>query len=325
MRSKLILLIAFIGVVFAGMSSEVLAAKNNFPNKPIHLYVGWGAGGGVSMMARVISQRAGEILGQPLLVVPKPGAGGTICNDFVSKSKPDGYTLTVTTLANNGSALLLNKLPYTIDDFEYLGMFAHLPMILFVNSESQWKTLEELVAYAKGHPNELKYSSNGVGASAHISTALFCKEANIQSVHVPMKSDPEVIASILGGHCQFSMGFLTTVLPVKDGGKVRFLATPSSQRIEWFPNVPTFHEKGLSVFYNPWYGIGAPKGLPKEVSEKLRDAFAKTFQDKEVHEMLKKLGLVPTYKSAEEYSNFVHSEFNGLQETFKKIGLPIAK
>jgi tripartite-type tricarboxylate transporter receptor subunit TctC len=311
--------------VIMGIAGQGFPASDNFPTKPINLYVGWGAGGGVSMMARVVSSKAGEILGAPIVVMNKPGGGGTIANDFVHRAKPDGYSLTVATLANNGSALLLNKQPYTISDFEYLGMFAHLPMILFVSSESPWKTLEQLINYAKEHPGDLKYSSNGVGASAHISTAWFCSESNIQAVHLPMKSDSEVLSSILGGYSQMSMGFLTTILPVKEGGKVRFLATASEKRLEWFPEVPTFREKGFSVVYNPWYGIAAPRGLPKEVSGKLQDAFAKTFQDAEVREMLKKLGCDPMYKSSEEFTKFVNSEFKKLHEVFKKIGLPIVQ
>ncbi len=322
MKSKWILLLPFFGfMVLIGFNGEVLSAGNNFPTKPIQLYVGWGAGGGTSMYARVISQRAGEILGQPMVVMPKPGAGGTICNDYVRRSNPDGYTLTVATLPNNGTTLLIQKIPYTIDDFEYFGKFAINHMILLVSSKSPWKTLEELIAYAKEHPKELKYTSNGIGSSAHIAMELFNYAANIQTVHIPMKSDAEMLSSLLGGHCQLIMGFMSTALPVMEGGKVRFLATASEQRVKLYPDTPTFREKGLQFVYTPWYGIAGPKGIPKEVSDKLKNAFSNTFQDEGVHGMLRQFGITPDYQPAEEFTKFVHSEFKRFEEIFKKIGL----
>lgn len=327
MKSKRILLFCLVGcIVITGMAGGVLAAGSSFPTKPIKLYVGWGAGGGTCQMARIISQRAGEVLGRPVMVIPKPGASGTICNDFVRRAKPDGYTLTVVTLANNGASLLLKKVPYTNDDFEYFGMWANNPMILFVNTESPWKTLEELMDYAKKHPRKLKYSSTGVGGSSHVTMEMFNKAANIQTVNVPMKSGPKMLASVLGGHCQLAMGWMTTVAPAREGGRIRFLAAATPQRLKWFPDVPTFSEKGYpTVVYSPWYGVGGPVGIPKEASDKLKDAFATSFQDKTVHKLLRKIGVNPDYKPPDEFTKFVHSEFARLKKTFKEIDLEMAK
>ena len=321
------LLFALIGcVLFAGVFSGIGTASDSFPNKPIKLYTGWGAGGGTTLMARVISQRAGEILEEPIIVIPKPGGGGTICNDFVRRAAPDGYTLTVATLANNGASLLMHKVPYTIDDFEYLGMHATLPMLLIVNSNSPWKTLEELVDYAKKNPDQLKFSSNGVGSSSHIAMEQALEALDIRAVHVPFKSGPEMLSAVLGGHVQMSMAFRITIMPVKDGDKIRFLASATKERLKGFPDVPTFTEKGYpSVVYTPWYGLAAPKGLPKEVSQKLSDALAVAAQDKAVHKMLKKIGVDPVYKTGPEFTEHVHSQFATLQKLIKKLGIGIYK
>jgi len=327
MKSKWIALFSLIGcMVFTGMAGEILAAGGDFPTKPIKLYVGWGAGGGTSMMTRVVAQKAGEFLGRPVVVISKPGAAGTICNDFVRRAKPDGYTLTVATSANNGSALLIRKVQYTNDDFEYIGLFANNPMILFVSVDSPWKTLEGLVAYAKKHPGELKYTSAGVGTSADITMQMFAKAAGIKMVHVPMKSGTKMLSSVMGGHAQLASGWMTTVATARQGKRIRFLAAATPQRLKWFPNVPTYIEKGYpSVVFSPWYGVAGPKGMPKAVFDKLKDAFAKSFQDKETKKMLRKLGVNPDVKSAPEFNKFVHSEFERLHALYKEIGIPMVK
>lgn len=312
-------------LIFIGVTGEAIGADMKFPDRPIKLYVGWGAGGGTCMMSRIVSQKAGEILGVSVIVVPKPGAGGTIASDFVARSKPDGYTLGVTTSANNLSALILPPpVSYTNDDFEFFGMFATNPMILFVSSNSPWKTLDELVNYAKAHPGQLKYPSAGAGTSVHTVVEILNKAANIETVHVPMKSGPQMLAAVMGGHCDFSVGFMTTVASAREGGRIRFLATATEKRVSWFPDTATFAELGYpTAVLTPWYAIGGPKGMPNEVSKKLRDAFAVAFQDKEIGQMLKKIGVDPTYMPAEEFSRFIESEETRIRDLYKKAGLEV--
>lgn len=323
MKSKSKLLSFLIGwIIFTGVFNGVQADVKDFPNKPINLYVGWGAGGSTSIMARIVSQRAGEIFGQPVVIINKPGAGGTICSDFVRRSKPDGYTISVATSGTHVQSLLTLKVPYTIDDFEYIGKFATMPYFLFVNSQSPWKTLDDLIDYAKKHPGELKYASAGTGSGHHISMELFSHEANIKVVHVPMKSGPEVISAILGNHCQMGCDGLPTLKPLLEGGRFRFLAAYSKKRLDEFPNLPTFTEKGYSsVVFSSWYGIGAPKGIPKEVSDILKDGFGKALQDKEVHKMLEGIGVIPDYLSADDFTQFIHLEYKRLYEIIKRMGL----
>lgn len=323
MKNKWLVFFIFIGcMVFIGMVDEVLTAGIDFPTRPINLYVGWDAGGGTCMQARVLSEKAGEIFKQPVVVIPKPGVGGTIASDFVRKAKPDGYSLTLATISNHSAGLLVSKANYNIDDFEYLGQYCKNISILFVSSESPFKTIEDLIAYAKTHPRELKYASLGSGSSTQIVMEMLNIAAGLEIVHIPMKSSAENIAALLGGHVQVTVGGMSSVAPVKEGGKVRFLALAGEKRIEAFPDVPTFAERGYpTVVYDMWYGVAGPKGIPKEVSNKLKDAFAIAFQDKEVKARLGKLGVFPTYKTGDEFTKMVHSDFARYQEIFKKIGL----
>lgn len=309
-------------LLIAGMTGEVLAADKDFPIKPINLYVGYAPGGGTSMMARAIASKAGEILSVPIVVLNKPGAGGTISVDFVRRSKADGYSLVVGTMSNLVTGPIITKVPYQIDDLDFWGMFAAEYMIMMVNSNSPWKTLEELIDYAKKHPGELKYASVGHGSGQHVTTEMLNHVIGIKTVHVPMKGDAEILSSILGGHCQFAMAYSSGVRSVKEGERVRFLATTSEQRMQEFPDVPTFVEKGYpGVGFMSFYVVAGPPGMPKEVSDKLKDAFEKTFKDNEFHRMLEKFGVIPTYMPADQCTKFVQSEEKRLRKFIKEIGL----
>jgi len=230
------------------------------------------------------------------------------------------------TVSNVVTTLITSKVPYKTSDLEYLGMYGGMNMILIVNSNSPWKTLEELVDYAKKHPGELKYPSIGHGTGNHLVMEMFNKNAGIKTVHVPMKGEPEVLSSILGGHCHLAMCYESGTLPLKEGGKVRFLASASEKRIDGYPDVPTFAERGYpEVIYYTWYGVAGPKGIPKEVLDKLEDAFEKTFKDKEFHNMVDKFGVTPNYMSADQFPKFVYSEEKRLRKLIKEMGLAVAE
>lgn len=316
------LLLVIVCLVFAGKVSEVVAAGKDFPTKPLNFIVPMGPGGGGSLMARAISQKAGELLGVPIIVKNKPGGGGTIGVDFVRRSKPDGYTFTQCAPGMNVTAIILRNVPYKNDDFEFLGMYATNYVALAVNSNSQWKTLEELIDYAKNHPGELKYTTLGKGSSTHIASLIFNKEAGIQIVPVPYKSDPEMLTSVLGGHCHFGFFPNQSIVPAVEGGKIRALAVTSEMRLKNLPNAPTFIEKGYPrVVYSIWYGLIWPKGLPRKVHDRLKDVFGWVFQDDEFHIMMEKLGVFATYMPAEEFTNFVHSEEKRIRTLLKEVGI----
>ena len=310
MKRKWILLLFLTGsIVLTGIGNRCFA-REKFPTRPISIIVPWGAGGSTSIQTRVIAQKMTEILNTPVLVINKPGGGATLGMEFASKSKPDGYTL----IQLNTSTLvcapyLIKGVGYTLDDFEYLGMHSVQSMTLAVNSKSPWKTLGELVAYAKEHPGELKYVSPGIGSASHIATEMFNKAANIKTVHVPMKSSVEMTSAILGGHVQFTVLYIIDVKPFLLSGKLRGLAAVFPRRIAEFPDMPTIAELGFpQVHYYVYYSLAAPKGLPSEVSNILKDAIAKASQDKDVVNAFIQLGVTPEYKPANEFRDLVYKE-----------------
>lgn len=326
MKGKWIWLLFLIGcIVLVGMVGEGLARKD-FPTKSLQIYVGWGGGGSTCMQTRVLAQKLSEILEVAVVVIPKPGAGGTIANDHVRRAKPDGYKLCVATTSNTVGNLLLRKVPYTIEDFDFLCQFSNQATILAVNRESPWKTLDELIAYAKEHPGELKYPSAGIGTSAHIIMEMFGRAAGIEIVHVPMKSGAEMLSTVLGGHCQLVSQYVVTIAPALTAQRFRPLALNHPRRLKKYPDIPTFAELGLpQVEYNTYYGIAGPKGLRKEALDILKDSLGQAAQDKDVQATLRKLGLLPEYKTAEEFSQFVHRESKRIRKIFVDIGIPIVE
>jgi len=304
-------------VTMIGMSGTNIYAAKDFPNRPIDLIIGMPAGGGLYMMSRVIAEKATQVLGQPITVTPKPGAGGTIAADFVRRAKPDGYTLMVCIpwQVANGD-YLLSKVAYKNTDFEYFGMFGTNYMFLYVMSEKPWKNIEELVDYAKKNPSELKYPSISVGG--HVSMETFCKATGIKMIHVPMKGEAETINAMIGGHVDVSMGYMRSLQAMTEAGKIRLLAAFTEKRTRYFPDVPTFGEKGypeVTATDINFYGIVGPKGMPKEVSERLKDAFAKVFQDKDTAVNLGKLGTEAVYMPPTEFQKHILS----IEKRFRKL------
>jgi tripartite-type tricarboxylate transporter receptor subunit TctC len=315
----------FLGcILLIGITGEVKGEE--FPKKPIEIYVGWGGGGSTCMQTRVLAHKLSEILLVPVLVIPKPGAGGTLANDYVRRAKPDGYSLCVATTSNTIANLLLQKVPYKTEDFQYLCQFSNQATILCVNNNAPWKTLSDLIAYAQKHPEELKYPTPGIGTGAHIIMEQFNRAANIKTIHVPMKSGSEQVAAILGNHCQIASIYPLDVGAALEAGRIRGLAVNNPRRLAKFPDIPTFAELGFpSVVYNTYYGIAAPKGIPQSISKILIDSLGKAAQDKDVQKTLEQFGLLPEYKTAEEFEKMIFSEYKRIHKLFKDIGIPIVQ
>lgn len=309
MKIKSIFLFLIIGMIFMGMANLVLGAEKEFPTKSIELICPFGAGGSTSMGARIVAGSASEILGRPVVVVNKVGGGGSVGTEYVAKAKPDGYTLLAASTASNGIGPVIRKVGYKNTDFEFLCQYAIIPMLMVVKSDAPWKSLEEIVAYAKEHPGELKYSTTGVGTSDHFAMALFNQVAGVNIVYLPFMSAGEALTAILGGHAQVGLLDWRVLKGSVDAGKLRLLAQANEKRLEEFPNVPTFAEKGYpGVKHYIWQGVAAPKGVSKGISVKLREAFSKASQHKEVIETLMKIGFTPSFRSAEDFTKFVREE-----------------
>jgi tripartite-type tricarboxylate transporter receptor subunit TctC len=299
--------------------------KDDYPTKNIELVCPYGAGGSTSMGARIIAGTLSEMIGRTVVVNNKPGAGGSIGAEYVAKAKPDGYTLFVFNSGSNGATQAIRSVRYKNEDFELFGQYAIQALGLVVKSDAPWKSVDELVQYAKQNPGALKYATSGIGTSGHFCMELFKKVAGgLKIEHVPFKSGPEYIAALLGGHVHMGILYLVDIKGPMEAGKLRLLAAATEKRLDEYPDIPTFGEKGYpDVKMTAWYGVSAPVGLPKEVSEKLKTSLAKTFQHPEVKKMLTQIGYSPVYKNAEEFARFVKDEEKKLSRIAKEANIRI--
>jgi len=324
MKKNLLSPLFFAGLIILVIANLALA-QEEYPTRSIELICPYGAGGSTSMGTRVIAGTLSEFLGKTVIVINKTGAGGSIAAAYVAKAKPDGYTLFVFNSGTNGVTIATRKVSYTNEDFELFGQYASQMMGLVVRSDSPWKTVGELVEYAKKNPGELKYGTSGVGTTGHFGMELFkIAGGGLKIDHVPFKSGPEYIAAILGKHIHIGFWYAVDFKPYVEAGRLRLLATGEEKRNKDFPDTPTFTEVGYpEVKLGTWYGVAAPRGVPKPVYEKLKVASSKTFEHPEVKKMLINIGYDPVFRDADQFKIFVIEEEKKYHRIAKEANIKI--
>ena len=297
------------------------AYAQSYPSKPIRMVVPFAAGGPTDVYARSVGQELSRILGQPVIVDNKPGAGGNLGADFVAKSAPDGYNIVLGAVgAFAVNMTLYPKMPYDVlRDFAPVSLIAIVPMMLVVNPALPVKTPRDLVELAKARPGQLTYGSAGNGTSVHMSTEMFKALTGIDMVHVPYKGVAPAMTDLIGGQLQLMFSDATSAIPHAKSGKFRPVAV--TRRIEVMPEIPTFAELGYAG-YDPtvWYGVFAPAGTPRDIVVKLNGAIAKALQAPEVRERLISQGANPVSNSPEEFTVFVRDEIARWGKVVKASG-----
>jgi tripartite-type tricarboxylate transporter receptor subunit TctC len=285
------------------------ALAQDYPTKPIRLVVGFGAGGGNDIFARIIQPKLSELLGQPILVENKPGAGGTIAADFVAKSAPDGYTLYVgATGAMTISPAVFSKLPYeTLRDFAPVSMIADFPLLLTVNADAPVKTVQELVAYAKANPAKANYASSS--PAFQLPTEHFKQKTGAPAERINYKSSGESLTAVVSGEVLMAIADVPPIMGHLKAGRVRALAVTDKRRLADLPDVPTMAEAGVpDLEVRLWSGVFAPVGTPPAVVKKVEQAMMQTIKSPDVNARLKDLQVDPSGNSAEEFKRIVASE-----------------
>jgi len=278
-----------------------------YPDRPIKMIIPLPPGGGTDTLGRYVAERLSARLGQPVVPENKPGAGAVIGTDAVAKAKPDGYTLLWTSSDGVSMAPVLKKsLPYKVpDDFAYVARVSDFAYIVTVNPKLPIKTMQELIAYAKAHPGELKYGTSGVGSGPHMATELIASATGTQMLHVPYQGIAPAIQAALGGHLDVILA-APTVKSQTDAGALRPLATTGASRNPDFPNLPTLAEAGIpNLVVTIWWGIMAPAGTPEPVLAKLRAAVAEIVKDPVTIQGMRKLGYDPNYLPYDQFRAFV--------------------
>ncbi|OEZ29960.1 Bug family tripartite tricarboxylate transporter substrate binding protein [Variovorax boronicumulans] len=277
----------------AALLASAGTLADTYPSRPITLLVGFPAGGGADTVARIVGDKLGKLLGQPIVIDNKPGAGTTIASDQVARAAPDGYTLLLGSANLYGSDKLLYKsVKYDgAKSFVPISRWSSAPMLLAVNKDVSAKTVQALIAEARQNPGKLAYSSSGAGVVTHLAGLSFEKAAGVQMLHVPYKGGAPSIQAVAAGDVQLTFGTPPSVLPMAQGQKLRVLAVTSGQRSPLFPDVPSVAEAGVKGYdYTFWFGLFGPAGLPPEVAQKLFDASVAALNDPEVKARMEKSG-----------------------------------
>ena len=318
-RRSLLGVAALIATCFALPAAHAQSARN-FPEKPIKLIIAFPAGGPTDITMRQLAENASKVLGQPVIIENKPGAGGTLPAQALQTAQPDGYTLAQMPLG-------VFRLPYTtkinwdpVKDISYVINVTGYAFGIVVPADSPFKNWADFVAYAKANPGKLTYGSTGTMTSPHLTTELIAQKAGIELQHVPYKGSADLMLATISGQLMAaadSTGFAQQVA----AGKLRVLNTWGEKRLEKFPDAPTLKELGYDMVQNSPFGIGAPRGTPPEVVAKIHDAFKKAMEEPSYVAALAKYDMLPNYMSSADYTRFAQDTFGREKALIEKLGL----
>ena len=300
--------------------TAALSQSTAWPAQPIKLMIAFPPGGPTDITMRVLAENASKVLGQPVVIENKPGAGGTLPAVQLQQSKPDGYTLAQIPLG-------VFRLPYTqkinwdpVKDISYIVGVTGYAFGLVVPSDSAIKTWADFVAYAKANPGKLSYGSTGVLTSPHLTMEDIALRLGLELNHIPYKGSADLMQSILGGQIMAAADS-TGFLPHVQSGKLRVLNTWGEKRLPKFPDVPTLKELGLNMVQASPYGIGAPKGMDPALVKRIHDAFQQAMEMPSHVDVLGKYDQQLMHMSPQEYSKFAEETFRREKALVDKLGL----
>ncbi len=294
----------------------------NYPNKPIRLIVGFAAGGGNDLFARLIGQKLGENIGQNVIIENKPGAGGRLAVDFVKNQPADGYTLMVAASGQMAiAAAIYPKLPYhPTRDFIPITMIANFPLILAGPADDKIKTVKDLVAYGKANPDKSNYATSSPAFT--ITTELFKLKTGMPAVAVPYKSSNEMMLSIAGGNSLFAIADGPPTMPLVQGGKIRALAVTGAERSSELPDVPSMAEAGYpEVDIGLWSGLFVTVATPPAIVKKLDVELRRVLADAGVREKLKAMAVNPGGGPGDDFRKMIEGDIKKYADVVKAANL----
>jgi tripartite-type tricarboxylate transporter receptor subunit TctC len=286
------------------------AMAQAWPSRAITLIVPFPAGGTTDVLARALADKLTLSLGQTVIVESKPGAGATLGADFVSKAKPDGYTLLVGAVHHTIASSVYKKLPYDFqNDLAPITTIAMVPNVLVVNAATPAKNVAELVAMLKARPGAYNYGSNGNGTAQHLIGTQFENMTGASIAHIPYKGSGPLVTDLLGGQITMSFDTVTPVLPHIKSGKLRALAVTTAKRSSALPDVPTLDEAGLKGFaIGTWFGVLAPAATPKDLLARLNTEMVKVIQSPEFRKRMDEIGAEPIGNTADQMAAQIKAE-----------------
>jgi len=297
---------------------------SKFPTHPITFVCPLPPGSTADLTARLIGKAAEKYLGQPVVVVNKPGAGNVIGTAAIAAAKPDGYTVGYTAPTAMLVAPFVEQVPYhPLKDIQQIIQYSESPFGIVVKSDSPFKTFKDLVAFARNNPNKLTYGTTGKFSIVHLTMLQVAKKEGLQFSHMPFKGGPEQQAALLGGHIDFGVGdYLPSLI---DAGQLRLLALLGEKKTDYYPGVPVFKELGYGrpdVPPAPIYmNVGGPKGIPEEIVKKLEQAFTQATKEPSYTKGMKDLRFPDTYKNSKEMTDYITYYYGFYGNLLKDMGL----
>jgi tripartite-type tricarboxylate transporter receptor subunit TctC len=303
-RRLSMLLTALLAVSFV-----TTTAAQDFPTKPVELVLPYGPGGSHDLTARAVASVAQPYLGQPLLVVLKPGGGGAVGSQSVIRAKPDGYTLLFGGSGPNTTFALVQKAPIGPEQFTPVARINYSAPILAVRADAPYKSFKELVDYAKKNPGKVNFANSGPWGAADLPMRMIGRAAGFEYNNIPHDGGGPSLLAVLGGHADATFGFTAQLMPQIAAGKIRPLAITDVKRHPDLPTVPTVKEEGYDVVFTMWRSVLAPKATPPAVVDKLEGAFKKLSEDKSFIALIKSLGDQVNFQGGKEFEKTWRDEW----------------
>jgi len=307
--SRLSIACAAVVALLPVLASGRVAAQDGYPSRPVLLTHGFAAGGNGDVVSRIVGDALSPRLGQPVIIEPRPGAGGNTASARLAKAEPDGYTLITLTGGHAVSAAIYKTLQFDpLDDFQMVSVFGYQAFMVAVRKDSTIKTIADLIASAKAAPGKLTYSSVGVGSTQHLAGALLCSMAGIEMTHVPYRGGTAPMTDLLGGTIDLSVDTITVIEPQLRAGNVRALGVTSGTAWWSLPDVTPIAATVPDYDVRTWLGLAAPKATPAPVVQRLNAALRSGLADPPVDERLRKIGMDVRASSPEEMRAMVAAQ-----------------
>ena len=294
----------------------------NYPTKAVRVIVPFAAGGGIDMVARVISQRLQEVMGQPFVVENKPGAGGVVGSEIVATARPDGYTLLAVPISHAANVSLTKMSFNPVTAFAPIIHIASAPNVVLVHPSLPANSIGEFIAYARKNPGTVTYASSGNGSSTHLAAEQFKMLANVELLHVPYKGGGPALVDLLGGHVSMYIGSLPAAIPHLRGQKLKGLGITSSKRAVELPELPTVIEGGIAGYeYVGWYGLLATAGTPPAVIDRLNAEVNKILKEPAILEKLAGDGAQPIGGTPAQFDAHIKKEISKWASVIKHANI----
>ncbi|HLH96208.1 MAG TPA: tripartite tricarboxylate transporter substrate binding protein [Xanthobacteraceae bacterium] len=299
-----------------------LASAQAYPSRPLRIVVGFPAGQTADLVARLMGQWLSERLGQPVVIDNRPGASSNTATELVVHSPPDGYTLLSVNSSNVINQTLYERLPYDfLRDIEPVAGFIRVPLVMEVNPSFPAKTVPEFIAYAKANPGKINMATGGIGNSTHVTGELFKMMAGVNLLVVPYRGSPPALTDLLAGQVQVMFDVMSSSLEYIRAGKLRPLAVTTAERSDALPGVPTVGEFVPGYEASAIGGLGAPKGTPVEIVDRLNREINAGLADPTIKARFADLGLTPLSRSPAEFAKLVRDETEKWGKVVKFAGL----